>query len=103
MEASGNLKVRLNECSAPQYTRISDLRPEIPYKVLNFSKVHTSYGETICAVLEAIVGGNVFLRVYLPKRYLQVLSESTMENYNRGEEESISLVYRGLGKGVEFI
>ncbi len=103
MEASGNLKMRLNDCSAPQYTRISDLRPEIPYQVLQFSKAHTRYGETVSAVLEGIVGGNVFLSVYLPKRYLQVLSESTMDSYNRGEGERISLVYRGHGKGVEFI
>lgn len=102
MEAS-NLKTRLNDCSAPQYTRISDLRPESPYKILQFSKVHTQYGGTVSAILEGIVGGNVFLSVYLPNRFLQVLPESTMDSYNRGEGDRLSLVYRGYGKGVEFV
>ena len=98
-----DLKARLNNCSVPQYTRVSDLRPGIPYRITNLSRSRTRCGETICATLEGLLGDDVYLNVYLPSRFLKVLDDTTMDNYNKSNNEKMSLLYRGFGKGVEFV
>lgn len=100
---TSELKELLNGCRTPQFTRVSDLRPGIPYRIVQLSKAHTRYGETLSATLEGLVGDKAFLTVYLPIRYLAVLTEATMESYNQGEGERMFLQYCGLGKGVEFV
>lgn len=98
-----DLKAQLNNCRAPQYTRVSDLRPGIPYRIVKFDKATTRYGETITATLEGLVGDDYFMRVYLPQRFLRALSDAVIENYNSGEGERLCLQYRGGTSGVEFV
>lgn len=103
MEATG-LKASLNSCYAPQYTKICDLGPMVPYKIIQFAKVQTRFGETIRAtIIEGITGDDVLLNVYLPHRFLAILSDTTIESYNKGGGERLSLMYRGPGKGIEFV
>lgn len=99
-----DLKVHLNTCYVPQYTKISDLSPMIPYKIIRFEKAQTRFGETIRAtVVEGITGDDLLLNIYLPHRFLAILSPSAVESYNKGECDRLSLVYRGIGKGIEFV
>lgn len=101
--ALADLKARLNNCNTPQYTRISDLKPNIPYKITNYTKSLTRYGDAICATLEGLVGDDVFLNVYLPKRFLSILDDATIEAYNRGNGDRMALLYRGFNRGIEFV
>lgn len=102
MDAS-DLKTRLNNCHAPQYTRISDLSPGTPYPITRISKTQTRYGDTICATVEGLDGDDALLNVYLPKRFITILTDATIESYNKGEVSKMSLLYRGFGKGIEFV
>lgn len=99
-----DLKLCLNNCYAPQYTKITDLVPMVPYKIVKFARAPTRFGETIRAtVMEGITGDDLLLNVYLPQRYLAILSDATIETYNKGEGKRMALMFRGLGKGIEFV
>lgn len=98
-----NLKEQLNCCRSPQFIRIADLRPGIPYKVIRFEKTTTRYGETVAVTLEGLVGDDFYLRVYLPQRYMASLNDVIISSYNNGEGERLSLQYRGGTSGIDFV
>ena len=80
---------------------MQDLQQGAPYKVNYFSKTKSRYGEAVCAIVKD--GGGELLNLYLPRRFLAILTDATIESYNSGEAERISLVYRGSSKGIEFM
>jgi hypothetical protein len=97
-----DLKMLLNNCCTPQYTRISELGPMVPYKIVYFEKTHTRFGEAIRAtVIEGLTGD--LLCVYLPQRFTAIFTDTVMESYNRGAGNRLSLVNKGPGKGIEFV
>lgn len=80
-----DLKSVLNSCKPrTQYTKISDLHEECPYTIAQFQRVHTPYGESIMTVLEGQAGEDLYVRVYLPKRYNEMLSDDMINSYNAG-------------------
>lgn len=90
-----DLKTVLNNCkSSAQYTKISDLREDNPYKIVKFERVNTQYGITVMVTLEGQLGDESYLRVYLPKRFSDMLKDNTIENYNAGVGDLIHLVKR---------
>jgi hypothetical protein len=98
-----DLKDQLNSCRAPQYTRVADLRPGIPYRIVKFDKCCTRFGDTVAAILEGLVGDDYFLRVYLPQRFLRTLTDAVIEHYNSAEGTRLSLQYRGGTSDIEFV
>ena len=96
-----DLKGRLNNCNAPRFTRMQDLQQGVPYEVSYFSKTQSRYGEAVCAIVKA--SGGELLNLYLPRRFLTILTDATIESYNSGEAERISFMYRGNSKGIEFM
>ncbi len=98
-----NLKGRLNNCNAPRFTRLNDLQPGVPYEITNFAKTNSRYGEAVCASVKGIEGDDVLLNVYLPRRFLTILTEAAIESYNNGDAARMSLLYRGNGRGIEFV
>lgn len=98
-----DLKGLLNNCNVPQFTRIQDIQRGIPYKIKSFSKTRTRYGDAACAILQAPDGDHTLLNVYLPRRFLSILTDDVIESYNNADAARLSLVYRGNRKGIEFI
>lgn len=98
--SSSDLKFALNQYQNPNtYTKICDLREEIPYKVLKFEQVYTPFGETAMLVLEGHAGEDFYLRVYLPKRYNEVLTERFVNSYNINSEELLYFVKKKASNG----
>jgi hypothetical protein len=94
---TAEFKTSLNSCSNKshqQHTKISDLREDIPYRINKFQRVNTPYGESVISTLEGHPGDDFFLRVFLPRRYNEVISDRFIEAYNSGEMESIQLIKR---------
>lgn len=104
-----DLKTVLNNCKpSTPYTRISELREECPYKVSRLERVNTPYGETVVTVLEGQAGEDLYLRVYLPKRFNEALSDRLIDTYNAGHGDVMRLVRRCAATGskitpLEFI
>jgi len=97
------MKNLLNSCqSAGSYTRISDLREDSGYRIVKFERVTTPYGETVMAVLEGLVGDDSFLRVYLPRRFNEVLTDRQIEQYNAGFGGGLHLVKRCAMAGSKY-
>lgn len=97
------LKESLNSVRPPQYTRITELRERTPYRVVSFERCTTRIGETVAATLEGLVGEDFYLRIFLPERFMRVLTDDVIEKYNMEEGPRMSLQYIGKGKGVEFV
>jgi hypothetical protein len=97
-----DLKALLNNCCAPQYTKISDLGQMVPYKILHFEKTNTRFGETIRTTLVEGFTGEL-LYIYLPQRFNAIFTDAAMESYNRGVGNRLSFLYKGPGKGIEFV
>lgn len=99
-----DLRTALNTCkaSSPAYTRLAELREECGYLITQMERVNTPFGETILAVLEGQVGDDFFLRVYLPRRFNQVLSDYHIAQYNMGVGERLRLVKRRPQPGTNF-
>lgn len=98
--SSLDLKSVLNNCKpTTAYTKISELREECPYKIVKFERVTTQYGETITAILEGQQGEDLHLRVYLPKRFNEALSDRQIEAYNSGRRDILHLVKKTAPAG----
>lgn len=107
MDQKGDLKSALNSCKAGGYTRIADLRDNVVYPIRSFERVDTPYGEAVMATLEGLTGDDP-LRIYLPRRYLAVLGDHTIGQYNVGVGTRMSLVKRSGPTGskgalIEFV
>jgi hypothetical protein len=104
-----DIKSVLNSCKPnTPYTKIVDLREDSPYNVLRFERVTTPYGETVMVVLEGHEGEDHYLRVYLPRRFNEVLSDHLINSYNFGPHDIIRLIKRSTVPGskitpLEFI
>lgn len=95
-----DLKSVLNSCKPnTPYTKIGDLREECPYRVIKFERVTTPYGETVMVVLEGHTGEDLYLRVYLPRRFNEALSDHLIDSYNQGHGDVLSLVKRCTAPG----
>lgn len=102
--AAVDLKTALNNCKSdsPLYTRLADLREECGYLITAMERVTTPFGETIIVILEGQVGDDFFLRVYLPRRFNQVMSDIDIERYNSGFGERLRLVKHSPKPGTKF-
>ncbi|KAG8300600.1 hypothetical protein J6590_072776 [Homalodisca vitripennis] len=65
-------RTTLNQLQAPRYTRLTDLTPNVPYRVMQFKRCTTRLGETVMAILEDNEGQ---YRVFPPERYLHALTD----------------------------
>lgn len=100
MSSTMDLKTILNNCkSSTPYTKIGDLRENCPYKIVKFEKVNTPYGETVMAMLEGQDGDDFYLRVYLPRRFNETISDRTIDSYNAGGGDRLHLVKRTAPTG----
>jgi hypothetical protein len=98
-----DLKSMLNACKpSTPYTKITDLREECAYRVVQLERVNTPYGETVMATLEGQVGEDFYLRVYLPRRYIEIITDAMIEQYNTGYGERMHLVRRAAAPGSRF-
>ena len=103
-DASMDLRTVLNACkyNSPSYTRLADLYEECGYPITNLEIVTSSFGEAVVATLEGQVGDDFYLRVYLPRRFNQVLSRDRIECYNSGVGERLRLVKHSPQPGSNF-
>ncbi|KAF6203945.1 hypothetical protein GE061_002283 [Apolygus lucorum] len=77
--------------------RLSDLRIGVPYEVLSFQRLQSRFGDTIVASLIPIgCLQEASIRVFLPKRFNDVLTEDEIQKYNNKVIRSVNLIYRGL-------
>lgn len=98
-----DLRSVLNSCQpATPYTKIADLREECRYRIAQLERVTTPYGETVMAVLEGQAGEDFYLRVYLPRRYSEVITNDVIEQYNAGYGDRLYLVRRAAAPGSKF-
>ncbi|KAG8300365.1 hypothetical protein J6590_077797 [Homalodisca vitripennis] len=96
-----DLKTMLNRLQAPRYTRLTDLSPNVPYRVMQFERCTTRIGETVMAILE---DNEDQYRVFLPERYLHALTDDDITKYNNTKDvDRMSLKYLGRGKAIEFV
>ncbi len=103
-DSGESLKSQLNNCRGPSYTKISKLRPGLPYRIVSFERAMTRIGETIALTLEGKVGDDFFLRVYLPPRFIGIFTNEKISNYNSGIGDRLSLQWRGgLSNNIEFV
>lgn len=106
MESNSTLKDQLNACKSGQYTRIADLREDTKYLVLSMERATTPFGETVVLALEGHLGEDTELRVYLPRRFNDVLPEERTIAYNSGLGARLFLVRRktiGKYSPLEFV
>jgi hypothetical protein len=101
---NGDIKNILNTCrsNTGSYTKITELREDCPYRIAKLERVTTTYGETVMVILEGLVGDDYYLRVYLPRRYNEVLTDRTIEDYNAGYGDRLHLVRRSAVAGSKF-
>ncbi|KAG8280409.1 hypothetical protein J6590_082850 [Homalodisca vitripennis] len=91
----------LTQRDAPRYTRLTDLSPNVPYRVMQFERCTTRIGETVMAILEDNEGQ---YRVFLSERYLHALTDDDITKYNNTKDvDRMSLKYLGRDKGIEFV
>ncbi|KAF6212422.1 hypothetical protein GE061_001336 [Apolygus lucorum] len=77
--------------------RLSDLRIGVPYEVVSFQRLQSRFGDTIVASLIPIgCLQEASIRVFLPKRFNDVLTEDEIQKYNNKVIRSVNLIYRGL-------
>ena len=81
-----DLRTVLNACkyNSISYTRLADLYEECGYLITNIEIVTATFGKVVVATLEGHVGDDFYLRVYLPRRFNQVLTADRIERYNSG-------------------
>lgn len=97
------LKSLLNNFKASSlYTKVIDLRVDIPYKILKLERTKTTYRETVMVTLEGQEDDDCNLRVYLPKRFNETVTDRNIIRYNYGAEERIHLVKRTAQAGSSF-
>lgn len=102
-----DLRTSLNSCKPANYTRISDLQDNAVFLIRSFEKVATPYGDAILAILEGI-GGDDPTRIYLPRRFKNVLTDSIITQYNAGSTTRLHLVKKAPLPGsnnhqIEFV
>ncbi|KAF6198961.1 hypothetical protein GE061_006984 [Apolygus lucorum] len=79
--------------------RLTDLRVGATYEVLSFHRICTQFGPTVVANLVPLGGSSSPegpIRVFLPKRFTEVLTEEEIQKYNSKVTRTISLVYKGI-------
>src|SRR5436190_49366 len=67
-----------NTCklSFKQYEKLTNLKLNEKYKILNIEKIKFKYGDSIVVELEEF-------KVFLPKRVLSVMDDKTIGEYNK--------------------
>lgn len=98
-----DLKSALNaRRSSATYTRITDLREESGYRIVRFERVTTPYGDTVIVTVEGLDGDDMYLRIYLPRRFNDALSDRMIEQYNGGLGDRLHLVRRHSAAGSKY-
>lgn len=97
-----DLKSVLNNCKPnTPYTKIGDLREECPYRLVKFERVPTPYGETVMVILEGHTGEDLYLRVYLPRRFNDALSDHLIDSYNQHLGDVLHLIKKKTAPGTK--
>lgn len=96
-----SLASQLNDCKPPQYVKINELNRDEPYLITNLRRITNRFGPTVVAMLED-KQGEMFM-VYLPRKYIKVLSESMVNHFNNSENKSMSLLFNHKSNDIEFI
>jgi hypothetical protein len=84
----------VNRFSGAVNTSIGKLAINEPYKVERLEKVTTKYGPSVIAYLTK--GGEDLCKVYLPKKFTNVIDDEFIEKFNRHEVGELFLTYRGM-------
>ena len=96
---AANMKNAFNECKPKPYTKIADLHEDTLYRIMKMERVVTPYGQAVLVSLEGVAGDEPVLKVYLPRRYNEVLSPTMIEEYNSGATGSIFHLVRRAAVG----
>lgn len=89
---------------ASNICRLSALEIGIPYEVLEFRRKTTRFGPAVVATLSR--PGRDSIRVFLPSRFNEPLTDEELNEYNDQQHWSVSLIYRGIVGGrhdVQFV
>jgi hypothetical protein len=76
-------------------TRYKDLELMKKYKVLNFEKTLTKFGQTIICFFTNDQGERA--KVFLPKRFAVTMTQEKIDSFNSTEED-LYMVYKGMEK-----
>ena len=87
------LVTTFNNIKTHSSVKITDLKPQVQYKVLESKKIKTKYGETVSLKLK--INEQTASWVFLPKRYTNVFTEIEITNINSGQSK-IALEYHGI-------
>lgn len=82
------------------YTYISELLDGHRYPIKRFGRINTPYGMTVLAFLGE--AEEDLLRVYLPRRYTDVISEEMIAGYNVGVGDRLSLLKHAAKPGCKY-
>ena len=99
------MKSSMNKCVAgSKYTKLANLRDNIAYCVTSFERVTTPYGETVMVTLNGLadLGDDTQLRVYLPRRYNDIILDDFITTYNKGTTTSMRMVKRPSPNGSKY-
>ena len=105
VDAVDVMKAALNKCDATsKYTKIVNLRDNIGYRVDNFERVTTPYGETVMVTLSGLtdLGDDTQLRVYLPRRYNDIIIDDFITMYNKGTSTPMRMIKKPSHNGSKF-
>ena len=88
-----SLVQHFNEVTTQTTTKLSELAPNIKYKVLRAKKLQTKYGESVTLCLKLADDKTAW--VFIPKRYICVFNDTEIENINQGHT-TVCLEYKGV-------
>lgn len=86
----------INEHTSP-IQRLTALDQGVGYEVLDLKRIPTRFGQVIVATVQA--RGKESLKVFLPSRFNQGLTDQDIEDYNDQQHWSLFLIYRGIVGG----
>jgi hypothetical protein len=66
---------------------VSSLKMDIPYPIERAEKIQTRYGETILTLKKST---ETFVKVFLPKRYVDLITEDDIKSVNEKKCNSCS-------------
>jgi hypothetical protein len=79
-----DLTAKFSITSASQTVSISILEGSQPYKILQAERATTQFGPTVALLLINTLQAAATLRVYLPRRYACLFTDTDVDDINEG-------------------
>jgi len=87
-----NISQHFRSVATGQNVRIHTLEINKPYQVLFARRLTTKYGPTVELTLKT--DGEINAKIFLPKRYAEIMNDDSIEDINNGKK-MYNFLYRG--------